>query len=1102
VESLNLNPESLSARLLPDDSPQRISTPELVMLVVVGLTLAGNCLLVSAGEGVEAGHQAWRPGSVLRVVTELMTLNHQYPTARGVEIKWFIQGLGAAAALVVACAAWFLRSRREQEEVGPWPVAPSKKGAMAALSPTAGAQMAMTLFALWCVASAFWSPWPAGSFGEGLRELMTVVYAIAIGRTLSRAAAARAAQVLLGVLAVTAVIGIWYHYERNPVQRLKFPIGNPLFLAACLLPGVTLGLGAIAAAIVGAISRADEAQATREPSWRWGGIVWAAIAALSLGAFLWAMKLSDSRGPGLGLGIGLLAVLFLVLPRFWRWLPPLGVAGFLALAWTLKLWPVSWLMSRPDTVRFRLDAWKYALAMFLGRPDIGRGQGSYLLLAQGMSRPDAEQDPAAFLGEVVGHAHNEWLQVLAETGAIGFALLATALGVTIWAAVVVLRRRRSTVADVLSTTERWCLLGLLAAFVAIIVEDATDVGLRLPGLPVIFYTVLGLVWALSSRRDSASAAAIQSGEVGAGERESGGAGGQVDGQGDGSAAGAVGRADHAARELDSHLSAHDSLPGVIQGNATSATGVPQSGAFSEFEPASDGPGRHHAVLRVGGLLLGIAAAYGMFAVNLRDWTGALADPLISEASRKHQWVDALNAAEVAGSRRLSMDAGIAAQYQGTRVAHDAALDRVRQMRGMYEHLRSGGGDRATISRMTAEDAEAFKVFFTYGVQTGVGLIERMPGYPYVSVYLADLWLARQDFDTLGAALTGRAQTQPGVSSVDEARHWLTTEYQRDRLNADVALRLLQMTGEMTPAGTAARINLLRLPMRRGALPPSWEPALAAVMRDPYFGPVMDELVKRAQAAVANPDAPWSDAYLPETLRLAALAKKLQGRLEDAPGLCGQAAVLSERIRDRWPAAVSEARREQAYFLLIARPNEPKLALAAMEQGLQAWPANGDHDRLMAMYRGLSLYQLASGDVPGARETLRELARVAGAPDFDKPEALNRSVGYGYAELAGTLSILPPESRPATFDMWVNKALELAPQNPTAYAIAARVEFERGQDGPAVEQLAAMEKIVADPAQFGPVLQRFLEEFPNSWTLQDFAVKRFGPAVTQPASEPE
>jgi len=304
------------------------STHECVMLGVLTVTIAACCWLISAGQGMEEGHQPWRTGSVLRVLTNLMALDFEYPTSRGTEIKWLIQGLGAAAALLVGAVAWYANTRRDAEEAGELARPPdaagaglgSRKGSI--LTPAGVAQLALVAFAAWAMLSALWAPWPEVALGEGIRQLIVIIWAIALGRTLSWRGVRSAAVALAAVLAVTAVLGVWYRLERNPYQRLKFPIGNPLFLAACLLPGITLSVSWLLAPLSRLLRSGRETapiadggpdepgarRAAGAPAGVRGDAWWLAIgAALGLIALVWAFKWTDSRGPQIGLIVGLIA---------------------------------------------------------------------------------------------------------------------------------------------------------------------------------------------------------------------------------------------------------------------------------------------------------------------------------------------------------------------------------------------------------------------------------------------------------------------------------------------------------------------------------------------------------------------------------------------------------------------------------------------------------------------------------------------------------------------------------------------------------------------------------------------------------------------------
>ena len=101
--------------------------------------------------------------------------------------------------------------------------------------PATAAQIALLGFAAWAIGSAKWSHFGPGSANEGTRVLMLVIWAVALGRTMTRSGALRAAVGLVAVLLVTAIVGLWYYHERNPVLRLEFPIGGPIFFAACMM---------------------------------------------------------------------------------------------------------------------------------------------------------------------------------------------------------------------------------------------------------------------------------------------------------------------------------------------------------------------------------------------------------------------------------------------------------------------------------------------------------------------------------------------------------------------------------------------------------------------------------------------------------------------------------------------------------------------------------------------------------------------------------------------------------------------------------------------------------------------------------------------------
>jgi hypothetical protein len=99
------------------------------------------------------------------------------------------------------------------------------------------------------------------------------------------------------------------------------------------------------------------------------------------------------------------------------------------------------------------------------------------------------RDPAVLVGSQMDHAHSEFLELLAEYGAVGLALLLIPLVLTAWSSWQALGRA-------VNGGVRWLLAGCLASLVALAVEECTDVALRVPPLPVVFWTIVGLNWHL------------------------------------------------------------------------------------------------------------------------------------------------------------------------------------------------------------------------------------------------------------------------------------------------------------------------------------------------------------------------------------------------------------------------------------------------------------------------------------------------------------------------------------------------------------------------------------------------------------------------------
>jgi hypothetical protein len=212
---------------------------------------------------------------------------------------------------------------------------------------------------------------------------------------------------------------------------------------------------------------------------------------LALAPLGWCFYLTQSRGAIAGFVIGAGGLLFILATRRMRvFLIVAGLIAASAATWFLSTRTQDMTMARGATIRFRIYAWQYAAKLWSVRPISGHGAGAYPMLAGIEGVKDRALDPAAFMGDAVEHAHNELFEILAEIGLIGGLTFVGGFLATLAAASGLLQSN-------LSGERRWLFYGLVAGVIGLMADAMFGVGLRLPGVAAIFYTLVGVLWAAS-----------------------------------------------------------------------------------------------------------------------------------------------------------------------------------------------------------------------------------------------------------------------------------------------------------------------------------------------------------------------------------------------------------------------------------------------------------------------------------------------------------------------------------------------------------------------------------------------------------------------------
>jgi O-antigen ligase len=210
-----------------------------------------------------------------------------------------------------------------------------------------------------------------------------------------------------------------------------------------------------------------------------------AIAALMAGSIF----LSASRGGMLALVVQIIVLAVLVLrSQKSNWKQPLLLGGFLILVIGFLVWlggneltrRLASIHSETQTelsggTRITID--RDCLRMFLKRPFLGWGLGTFPTVYPGFR--------SFYTTFFVNQAHNDFLQLLVETGLAGFAI-------GIWLLVATFRQAATKLQDWTETATGALTVASLLGCVGILVHSALDFNLQIPANAALFYALCAI----------------------------------------------------------------------------------------------------------------------------------------------------------------------------------------------------------------------------------------------------------------------------------------------------------------------------------------------------------------------------------------------------------------------------------------------------------------------------------------------------------------------------------------------------------------------------------------------------------------------------------
>jgi len=462
----------------------------LVLFAIAGLTIFCALFFISPAE-MSSTQQ--NDDSLLSSIINLMALSNdagtasRFATPRGVEIRDLFFHLGAAALTVVMGLVFLLRPPSYALESQH--VLDIKRQAQNPI-----AWLVLLLFI--SLVSSFFSQSPDISMGGVILRLITFGWWLPLALLLQPQQAQRLAWLMAGVLALVASISFYYWMQRDLAEyelylgigvtpRLMFPMGNSTLLGACMLPGVFIGMSWLAN------RRASDAS---NDSPRTAKLYWGIPIALLC---LWVVYLTSGRAAQIGVIAGVFMMLIGLVPKSRRVIVVLifilvAVAG---INYVNNLRVSGVMGDRSHSIRSRLNyEWPYAITLWSQKIVGGHGEGGYTMQTGPLVRNQQLEDPNVLAIDSfrwTAHAHNEYLELLANLGLAGALSFVAALVLTFWQALRWLDRDGS------SGVGRGLVVALMAALFAMVVEEGASVSLHKPGFPPLFFTTWACLFALT-----------------------------------------------------------------------------------------------------------------------------------------------------------------------------------------------------------------------------------------------------------------------------------------------------------------------------------------------------------------------------------------------------------------------------------------------------------------------------------------------------------------------------------------------------------------------------------------------------------------------------
>ncbi|MCH9001451.1 MAG: hypothetical protein IIC02_02665 [Planctomycetes bacterium] len=448
--------------------------------------------------------------------------------------------------------------------------------------------------------------------------------------------------------------------------------------------------------------------------------------------------------------------------------------------------------------------------------------------------------------------------------------------------------------------------------------------------------------------------------------------------------------------------------------------------------------------------IGMRRGLAIIVTVQQDFQSALFAYRGQEAVQEERYEQAV-ALSASARSRLSPQRALTSMYRLAE-AHMLAA-RHFQQRALDREARAYESDVVNRDLLTLADQDR-GLSVAHSMNGSVALKELVSWSPsFLNHGRIEYWL---NLIEAGNAAAKKDSEEAEALALQNAAVAIQREMRRQPFQPQLAIEYLHVAPQSIELGES--IEVLARPLRHNSMGTSYVQILARLASTPGFDTAFAQVLVQARESAliistSGPIPVQEEVWAPEILRLAAVIHFRRGDYTDARQALVFATSAYDRLAATAPIGAASCYKELADCQFYSNPDIPAPAVASAEHALILTPDSLAGRRLRhSIHNRLVDYRLAADE----EEEARRLLAKAGVP----ARLITEELGLRYRNMCdailrrrlGRVLRLAPGELVPKLKRWLDRAIELTPDDPAAHFLAADLAFHTDDQITTIAQL--------------------------------------------------